>query len=76
MNYSLKTINKVLSTKIRRIKNVIIDSTDLQLDLKDHGKYFTKKFLENRDYKRAFSHCKGHYAGFKLTISNGTQNWK
>jgi len=29
----LKTINKVLSTKIRRIKNVIIDSTDLQLDL-------------------------------------------
>jgi len=33
LELSLKTINKVLSTKIRRIKNVIIDSTDLQLDL-------------------------------------------
>jgi hypothetical protein len=69
LELALKTINKVSFSKIRRIKNIIIDSTDLQLDLKNQGKYFTKTFLENRDYKRAFSHCKGHYSGFKLTLA-------
>jgi hypothetical protein len=61
----LKTINKLLFTK-KNVNNIIIDSTDLQLDLKNQGKYFSKEFLKNRDYKRAYSHCKGHYAGFKL----------
>jgi hypothetical protein len=57
LDVCLKTINSLKFSKIRNIKNIIIDSIDLKLNLKNHGKYFSKilkksKFLKNHDYKR------------------------
>jgi hypothetical protein len=69
LELALKTINKLNFKKIRGLKNIIIDSTALTLDLKFDGKYLSKQSLLVKDYKRAFSTSIGHYAGFKLTLA-------
>ncbi|MGL4669165.1 MAG: transposase [Methanobacteriaceae archaeon] len=68
LEIALKTINKLQFKPIRGSKRLIVDSTDLKIDLKHNGKYLSKQTLLYKDYKRAYSSSKGHYAGFKLTL--------
>lgn len=69
LEMALKTLNKLQFKKIRGLKTILIDSTPLIIDLKFNGKYLSKQTCLDKDYKRAFSTSKGHYAGFQMTLA-------
>jgi len=47
---------------------LIIDSTDIQIDLNWFRKKIKKRDLEEKPYKWAYSSSKGYYIGYKLTL--------
>lgn len=47
---------------------LIIDSTDIQIDLNWFKRKIKKKDLENKPYKWGYSSSKGYYIGYKLTF--------
>ncbi|MBM4241119.1 MAG: hypothetical protein FJ150_05605 [Euryarchaeota archaeon] len=47
---------------------ILVDFTDIQLDLNWICKKINKKELENREFKWDYSPSKGYYIGFKLTM--------
>jgi hypothetical protein len=49
-------------------ETLIIDSTDVQVDLNWFRKNIKKKDLEDKDYAWAFSSSKGYYIGCKATL--------
>jgi hypothetical protein len=69
LELTLKTLNKLQFKKIRDLKTILIDSTPLIIDLKFNGKYLSKQTLLDKDFKRAYSVSKGHYAGFQMTLA-------
>jgi len=62
-------LNSQLKSKRRFKATILVDSTDLPVDLNFHRRKITKKSLEDKDSKWAFSSSKGHYIGFKLTVA-------
>ncbi|KYK35824.1 MAG: hypothetical protein AYK18_12715 [Theionarchaea archaeon DG-70] len=47
---------------------VIIDSTDIQIDLNWFRNTIKKKDLEDRDFAWGYSSTKGYYIGYKMTL--------
>lgn len=48
---------------------ILVDSTDLSVDLNFHRRKITKKIHGDEDFEWAFSLSKGHYIGFKLILA-------
>jgi hypothetical protein len=69
----IKVVNGILNSQLkvkRRDKaTILVDSTDLSVDLNFYRKKITKKSMEDEDFEWAFSSSKGHYIGFKLTVA-------
>jgi hypothetical protein len=68
----VKLVSGVLSTicvKKRRNKTILVDSTDISLDLNWFKKKIKKKDLEGREFKWGYSVSKGYYIGYKLTLA-------
>ena len=54
-------------------KGIIIDSTDINLNLNWHAKKITKESLENKEYKWGHSTHRGFFIGMKLTLALDSQ---
>ncbi len=57
-------------------KGIIIDSTDINLNLNWHAKKITKESLENKEYKWGHSTHRGFFIGMKLTLALESQTLK
>ena len=57
-------------------KGIIIDSTDINLNLNWHAKKITKESLENKEYKWGHSTHRGFFIGMKLTLALDSQTLK
>ncbi|MFQ6123839.1 MAG: transposase [Candidatus Heimdallarchaeota archaeon] len=68
----LKLVSGVLNTfctpRQRGRNTLIVDSTEITVDLNWFRKKYTKRALEARDYQWGFSPSKGHYIGYKLSL--------
>jgi hypothetical protein len=65
-------ISGTLSTicvKRRRNRVILVDSTDISLDLNWLRKKIKKADLEEREFKWGYSSSKGYYIGYKLTLA-------
>jgi len=69
MNSVLGILNTLSSPRGRGKAFILVDSTDIRLDLNWNKRKITKKFLENLPYKWCYSPSKGYYIGFKLTMA-------
>ncbi len=69
MEMALKILNSICGGRGRRRTTIIIDSTDVCVDINWFRNIYKKSDLENRDFKWAFSASKGHYLGFKLILA-------
>ena len=69
----VKLVNGILNSqtrvKRRRKSTILVDSTDLQVDLNFHRKKISKKSMEHREFKWGFSSSKGFYIGYQLTVA-------
>jgi len=72
-NQFVKLVNGVLNCqnngKRRRKATILVDSTDLQVDLNWNRKKRSKKSLEDEEFKWGCSSSKGFYIGYQLTIA-------
>jgi hypothetical protein len=57
-------------------RGIIIDSTDINLNLNWHAKKITKESLENKEYKWGHSTHRGFFIGMKLTLALESQTLK
>jgi len=48
---------------------IVVDSTDIRLDLNWHRRKITKKSLEQREFKWGYGPSKSFYIGYKLTLA-------
>lgn len=69
MEMALKILNSICGGRGQRKTTIIIDSTDVCVDINWFRNTYKKSDLENRDFKWAFSSSKGHYLGFKLILA-------
>ena len=69
MNCVLGILNSLTSHRKRGKAAILVDSTDIQLDLNWNKKKITKKSLEDLPYNWCYSKSKGFYIGFKLTVA-------
>lgn len=69
MEMTLKILNSICKGRGRRRTTIIIDSTDVCVDINWFRNTYKKSDLEDRDFKWAFSSSKGHYLGFKLILA-------
>lgn len=58
-----------ICSKRRRNGAIVVDSTDVSLDLNWFRKKITKADLEEREFKWGYSSSKGYYIGYKLTLA-------
>jgi hypothetical protein len=58
-----------ICTKKGRGGAIVIDSTDLMVDVNWFRRKITKADLEERDYDWGYAPSKGFYAGYKLTLA-------
>ncbi|TFH47386.1 MAG: IS4/IS5 family transposase [ANME-2 cluster archaeon] len=68
-NFVISLLNNVCFSKKRGRKTIIIDSTDIDLDINWFTKKITKKQLEERDFKWGYSPHRGYFIGMKLTLA-------
>ena len=57
-----------ICAKRERNRMLIVDSTDVSLDLNWFRKKITKADLEEKEFKWGYSPSKGYYIGYKLTM--------
>ena len=57
-----------ICVKRGRNRVLIVDSTDVSLDLNWFRKKITKADLEGKEFKWGYSSSKGYYIGYKLTL--------
>jgi hypothetical protein len=57
-------------------RGIIIDSTDINLNLNWHAKKITKESLESKEYKWGHSTHRGFFIGMKLTLALESQTLK
>lgn len=69
MEMALKILNSICGGRSRGKTTIIIDSTDVCVDINWFRNTYKKSDLENRDFKWAYSSSKGHYLGFKLILA-------
>jgi len=65
----LRTTNAVCE-KRKSGKTIIIGyTTNLTVDINRFRKKYRRKDLKDKDYKRAYSRCRGYYIGMKLVLA-------
>ncbi|AKB46564.1 transposase, putative [Methanosarcina sp. Kolksee] len=57
-------------------RGIIIDSTDMNLNLNWHAKKITQESLKNKEYKWGHSTHRGFFIGMKLTLALDSQTLK
>lgn len=67
--FTIKLLNNLNFKNKRLIRDIIVDGTDIQIDLNWFGRRISKKSLLKKPYKWAHSSSKGFYIGLKLTIA-------
>jgi len=69
LEFVLKRLNKEFPKEKRRVRYILVDSTDIQFDINLDKKYYTDEELEEKSFKLGYSSSKGHYIGGKLIIA-------
>jgi len=69
INFVIGLLNNVCSRRKRGLSQIIIDSTDINLDLNWFKRKISKKMLENRDFKWGYSTHRGYFMGMKLSLA-------
>jgi len=67
--FTIKLLNSLNFKNTRGIRTIIVDGTDIQIDLNWFGRRISKKSLEEKPYKWGYSSSKGFYIGLKLTLA-------
>ena len=62
-------MNSLCQKRKNGSRKIIIDSTDINLDLNWHAKRISKKSLEEKEYKWGHSTHRGFFVGMKLTLA-------
>ena len=68
-DFVIKVLNSLNYKNTRGIRNIIVDGTDIQIDLNWFARRISKKSLEKKPYKWGYSSSKGYYIGLKLTLA-------
>jgi hypothetical protein len=69
IDFVVVLLNNVCSRRKRGLSQIIIDSTDIDLDLNWFKRKISKKMLENREFKWGHSTHRGYFIGMKLTLA-------
>jgi hypothetical protein len=69
INFVIVLLNNVCSRRKRGSSQIIIDSTDINLDLNWFKRKISKKMLKDRDFKWGHSTHRGFFIGMKLTLA-------
>ncbi|MDR2966489.1 MAG: transposase [Methanobacteriaceae archaeon] len=67
--FIIKLLNPLNFKNTRGIRNIIVDGTDIQIDLNWLGRRISKKSLEKKPYKWGYSSSKRYFIGLKLTLA-------
>jgi hypothetical protein len=74
--FVFELLNDLCPKRKKESRGIIIDSTDINLNLNFHAKKITKKSLENKEYKWGHSTHRGFFIGMKLTLALETETLK
>jgi hypothetical protein len=69
IDFIIVLLNNVCSCRKRGLNQIIIDSTDINLDLNWFKRKISKEMLENREFKWGHSIQRGYFIGMKLTLA-------
>ena len=75
-DFVFELLNDLCPKRKSGSKGIIIDSTDINLNLNWHAKNITKESLENKEYKWGHSTHRGFFIGMKLTLALEYQTLK
>jgi hypothetical protein len=68
-DFVFELLNELCPKRKSGSKGIIIDSTDINLNLNFHAKKITRESLENKEYKWGHSTHRGFFIGMKLTLA-------
>lgn len=74
--FVFELLNELCPKRKNVSRGIIIDSTDINLNLNFHAKKITKESLENKEYKWGHSTHRGFFIGMKLTLALDSQTLK
>jgi len=69
INFVIVLLNNVCSRRKRGLNQIIIDSTDINLDFNWFKRKISKEMLKNRDFKWGHSNHRGYFIGMKLSLA-------
>jgi hypothetical protein len=69
IDFVVGLLNNICSRRKRSLSQIIIDCTDVDLDLNWSKRKISKKMLENREFKWGYSTHRGYFIGMKLTLA-------
>jgi hypothetical protein len=69
INFVMRLLNNVCSRRKRGLNQIIIDSTDINLDFNWFKRKISKKMLKDRDFKWGYSKHRGYFIGMKLSLA-------
>jgi len=69
ISFVLEVLNTLCPKRKSGSRGIIIDSTDINLNLNWHAKKISKKSLEEKEYKWGHSTHRGFFIGMKLTLA-------
>lgn len=69
VNLVLSILNTQCGKRSRKRAQIAVDSTAVKLDLNWFRRKITKKDLEDKEFKWAYSPSNGYYIGYKLTMA-------
>jgi len=69
INFIIGVLNNVCSRRNRGISQIIIDSTDINLDFNCFKRKISKEMLKDRDFKWGYSTHRGYFIGMKLSLA-------
>ncbi len=69
ISFVLEVLNTLCPERKSGSRGIIIDSTDINLNLNWHAKKISKKSLEEKEYKWGHSTHRGFFIGMKLTLA-------
>ena len=69
IDFIVGLLNNVCSRRKRGLSQIIIDNTDIDLDLNWFKRKISKKMLEKRQFKWGHSTHRGYFIGMKLSLA-------
>ena len=75
-SFVFELLNDLCPKRKSGSRGIIIDSTDINLNLNWHAKKITKESLESKEYKWGHSTHRGFFIGMKLTLALESQTLK